>query len=51
MKRETTSAGRWLLPSRRQFVQGLAAGGVIAGLEWGGFPAFGEAGQLPEHRS
>ena len=51
MKRETTSAGRWLVPSRRQFVQGLAAGGVIAGLEWGGFPAFGEAGQLPEHRS
>ena len=51
MKRETTSAGRRLLPSRRQFVLGLAAGGVIAGLEWGGFPAFGEAGQMPEHRS
>src|SRR6202048_95757 len=51
MERETTSAGRRVLPSRRQFVQGLAAGGVIAGLEWGGFPAFGEAGQTPEHRS
>src|SRR5271156_4459192 len=42
MERETTNTGRRLLPSRRQFVQGLAAGGVIAGLEWGGFPAFGE---------
>ena len=51
MERETTSTGRRLLPSRRQFVQGLAAGGVIAGLEWGGFPAFGEAGQMPEYRS
>jgi CopA family copper-resistance protein len=51
MESETTSTGGRLLPSRRQFVQGLAAGGVIAGLEWGGFPAFGEAGQMPEHRS
>jgi FtsP/CotA-like multicopper oxidase with cupredoxin domain len=32
------------LLSRRRFVQGLAAGGVVAGLEWGGFPAFGESG-------
>jgi CopA family copper-resistance protein len=30
--------------SRRRFVQGLAAGGVVAGLELGGFPAFGETG-------
>ncbi len=37
--------------SRRQFVHGLAAGGVIAGLEWGGLPAFGETGQTPEHRT
>ena len=51
MKRETTSQGRRLLPSRPQFVQGLAAGGVIAGLESWGFPAFGEAGQMPGHRT
>jgi CopA family copper-resistance protein len=51
MKRETTSTGRRFLPSRRQFVQGLAAGGVIAGLESWGFPALGEAGQMPGHRT
>jgi CopA family copper-resistance protein len=34
-----------LLLSRRRFVQGLAAGGVVAGLEWGGFPALGETGR------
>jgi CopA family copper-resistance protein len=33
-----------LLLSRRRFVQGLAAGGVVAGLELGGFPVFGETG-------
>jgi len=33
-----------LLLSRRRFVQGLAVGGVVAGLELGGFPALGETG-------
>jgi len=31
--------------SRRRFVQGLAAGGTFAALEWGGLRAFGEAEQ------
>lgn len=51
MERKRTSTGGRLLHSRRQFVHGLAAGGVIAGLEWGGFRAFGEGGQMPEPRS
>ena len=35
-----------ILPiSRRRFVQGLAAGGALAALNWGGRQAFGEAGQ------
>jgi CopA family copper-resistance protein len=34
--------------SRRQFVQGLAAGSVVCGLELGGFPALGEAGHAAE---
>jgi CopA family copper-resistance protein len=29
--------------SRRRFVQGLAAGGTVAALNWGGWPASGEA--------
>src|SRR6185437_9892162 len=31
--------------SRRRFVQGLAAGGALAALEWGGLRAFGQAAQ------
>ncbi len=30
--------------SRRRFVQGLAIGGAVAALEWGGWRAFGETG-------
>jgi hypothetical protein len=31
--------------SRRRFVQGLATGGAVAALDWGGRLAFGETGQ------
>jgi len=38
--------GRWILPvTRRRFIQGLAAGGAVAALDWGGRQAFGETGQ------
>ena len=38
--------GSCILPiSRRHFVQGLAAGGVVAALDWGGRQAFGETRQ------
>jgi CopA family copper-resistance protein len=42
--KKTRIAELALLLSRRRFVQGLAAGGVVAGLELGGFPALGETG-------
>jgi CopA family copper-resistance protein len=43
MYREDTE-GRGVLPiSRRGFVQGLAAGGAVAALDWGGWSALGEA--------
>src|SRR5258706_4223795 len=38
--------GRCILPvTRRRFIQGLAAGGAVAALDWGGRQAFGETGQ------
>jgi CopA family copper-resistance protein len=44
MHKNSKAEGRCILPvSRRRFVQGLAAGGAIAALDWGGWPAFGEA--------
>jgi CopA family copper-resistance protein len=44
MERERTTGNSLVLPiSRRRFVQGLAAGGVMASLEWGGGYALGEA--------
>ncbi len=40
-----TNEVRRILPvSRRRFVQGLAIGGAVAALEWGGWSAFGETG-------
>jgi CopA family copper-resistance protein len=45
MYNEKTTEGRSNLPlSRRRFVQGLAAGGAIAALDWGARPLFGETG-------
>jgi CopA family copper-resistance protein len=43
---EDKGKGRRILPiSRRRFVQGLAVGGAVAALNWGGRRAFGETGQ------
>ncbi len=43
MYNDNKAEGRCIYPlSRRHFVQGLAAGGAIAALDWGGY-AFGEA--------
>ena len=36
--------GRVLAVSRRRFVQGMAGGAAIAGLDWGGWHAFAETG-------
>ena len=45
MSKEKTTKGRHCLSlSRRRFVQGLAAGGAIAALDWGAHPLFGETG-------
>ncbi len=44
MHRDNHAEGRNIAPiSRRRFVQGLAAGGAIAALDWRGRPALGEA--------
>src|SRR5258707_8099367 len=46
MQEDNKSKGHRILPiSRRRFVQGLAAGGVVAALDWGGGQLFGETGQ------
>ncbi len=46
MQEDNKSKGHRILPiSRRRFVQGLAAGGVVAALDWGGGQLFGESGQ------
>jgi len=46
MDEDNKAKGRCILPiSRRRFVQGLAAGGAVAALNWGGRAVFGEAGQ------
>ena len=43
---DNTGKGRWILPvTRRRFIQGLAAGGAVAALDWGRRQAFGETGQ------
>jgi hypothetical protein len=48
MHKEKTTDGRRILPiSRRSFVQGLAAGGAMAALDWSGSPVFGET----QHRN
>jgi FtsP/CotA-like multicopper oxidase with cupredoxin domain len=45
MYKEKTTEARLNLPlTRRRFVQGLAAGGAIAALDWGAHPLFGETG-------
>src|SRR5258705_11495141 len=41
---KTTEGRHGLTLSRRRFVQGLTAGGVIAALGWGAHPLFGETG-------
>jgi hypothetical protein len=44
MSREEKTESREILSiGRRRFVQGLAAGGAVAALDWGGWSAFGEA--------
>jgi hypothetical protein len=46
MNEDNKGTGRRILPiSRRRFVQGLAIGGAVAALDWGGRQAFGETGQ------
>jgi len=46
MHEDNKGKGRRILPiSRRRFVQGLAVGGAVAALDWGGRQAFGETGQ------
>jgi FtsP/CotA-like multicopper oxidase with cupredoxin domain len=46
MYNDNQAEDRKIFPvSRRRFVQGLAAGGAIAALNWHGLPAFGETGQ------
>jgi FtsP/CotA-like multicopper oxidase with cupredoxin domain len=46
MYEDNVAKGSSILPiSRRRFVQGLAAGGAVAALGWGGRQAFGETGQ------
>jgi CopA family copper-resistance protein len=46
MQEDNKSKGHRILPiSRRRFVQGLAIGGVVAALDWGGGQLFGETGQ------
>src|ERR1700731_2194407 len=46
MEEGNKSKDRCISPiSRRRFVQGLAAGGAAAALDWGGGLAFGETGQ------
>jgi len=48
MHREKTTDGRRILPiGRRSFVQGLAAGGAMAALDWSGSPVFEET----QHRN
>ena len=43
MYKEKTTKGRHSLSlSRRRFVQGLAAGGALAALDWGAGPLLGE---------
>ena len=45
MYKEKTTEGTHSLPlTRRRFVQGLAAGGAIAALDWGARSLFGEVG-------
>lgn len=44
MYKDSKAEGHRVYPvSRRRFVQGLAAGGAIAALDWKGLPAFGES--------
>jgi CopA family copper-resistance protein len=48
MNKERSAKGRHSLPlSRRHFVQGLAAGGAIAAIDWGTGSILGETGQPP----
>src|SRR6266853_3082632 len=46
MHKDNKAKGPCILPiSRRRFVQGLAAGGAVTALDWGGLRAFGETDQ------
>jgi CopA family copper-resistance protein len=46
MGEDNKAKARCILPiNRRRFVQGLAVGGAVAALDWGGRQAFGETGQ------
>jgi hypothetical protein len=46
MHEDNKAKGRSMLPvSRRRFVQGLAAGGAVAALDWRAGWAFAEPGQ------